>query len=74
LCENNEKNNKVQNNSLDNREKIVYDCLSLDPKTVEDIINATNFTVSEVISILFRLELNGYVRQVIRNHYIRQLI
>ena len=73
LCENNEKNNNVRDNLLDNREKIVYDCLSLDPKTVEDIINETNFTVSEVISILFRLELNGYVRQVIRNHYIRQM-
>ena len=74
LYENNEKNDNVLDNLLDNREKIVYDCLSLDPKTVEDIINETNFTVSEVISILFRLELNGYIRQVIRNHYIRQLL
>lgn len=71
LYENNEKNNNVLDNSLDNREKIVYDCLSLDPKTVEDIINETNYTVSEVISILFRLELNGYIKQVIRNHYIK---
>ncbi len=74
LFEKNEKNNNVQNNLLDNREKIVYDCLSLDPKTVEDIINETNFTVSEVISILFRLELNGYIRQVVRNHYIRKIL
>ena len=73
LCENKEKNHDIQDNLLDNREKIVYDCLSLDPKTIEDIINETNFTVSEVISILFRLELNGYVRQVVRNHYIKQL-
>ncbi len=74
LFENNEKNNNVQNNLLDNREKIVYDCLSLDPKTVEDIINETNFTVSEVISILFRLELNGYIRQAVRNHYIKNIL
>lgn len=74
LCENNEKNTNVLDNLLDNREKIVYDCLSLDPKTVDDVINETNFTVSEVISILFRLELNGYVRQVVRNHYIRQIL
>jgi len=73
LCENKEKNTKVLDNLLDNREKIVYDCLSLDPKTVEQILNETNFTVSEVIGILYRLELNGYIKQVVRNHYIRKI-
>jgi len=73
LCENKEKNTNVLDNLLDNREKIVYDCLSLDPKTVEQILNETNFTVSEVIGILYRLELNGYIKQVVRNHYIRKI-
>ena len=73
LYENNEKNNNLLDNLLDIREKMVYDCLSLDPKAVEEIINETNFAVSEVIGILYRLELNGYIKQVVRNHYIRQL-
>ena len=73
LYENNEKNINILDNLLDNREKIVYDCLSLDPKTVEEVINETNFAVSEVIGILYRLELNGYIKQVVKNHYIKKL-
>lgn len=73
LCENKEKIIDPRDNLLDNKEKMVYDCLSLDPKSVEEIINETNITTTEVISILFRLELSGYIRQIVRNHYIRQL-
>ena len=73
LYENKEKKANIMDNLLDNKENMVYDCLSLDPKSVEEVIMETNLTVSEVISILFRLELNGYIKQVIRNHYIKKL-
>ena len=55
---------------LDNKEKIVYDCLGLEPKYVEDIIRETNLSVSEGISILFRLELNGYIKQIVKDYYL----
>lgn len=74
LCEKKVKDMRKSEKLLDNKEKIVYDCLSLDPKNIEEIINITNFTVSEVISILFRLELNGYVSQIVKDYYIRRMI
>ena len=74
LCEQKVKNSLPSEKLLDNKEKVVYDCLSLDPKNIEEIINITNFTVSEVISILFRLELNGYVSQIVKDYYIRRMI
>lgn len=69
-----EKNLKITNNLyklLDNKEKIVYHCLSLEPKHIDEILRETNFTVSEGISILFRLELNGYIKQIVKDYYIK---
>ncbi len=73
LCENSENNHSFIDNLLDNREKMVYDCLSLDPKSIEEIINETNFTTTEVISILFRLVQKEYICQIEGNYYIKKL-
>lgn len=73
LSEKNEKEMCKSDKLLETKEKIVYDCLSLEPKSVEDIICETNLTVSECISILFRLELKGYVKQVVKDFYILSL-
>lgn len=70
LCEKKEKEIRKSEKLLDCKEKIVYDCLSLDPKTVEEIIYETNLSVSEGISILFRLELKGYAKKISNQHYI----
>ncbi|MDO4554044.1 MAG: DNA-processing protein DprA [Lachnospiraceae bacterium] len=72
-CEKNLKNTNKKDKLLDNKEKIVYDCLGLEPKYVEDILRETNLTVSEGISILFRLELNGYIEQIVKDYYIIRL-
>ena len=72
-CEKNLKNTNNLDKLLDNKEKIVYDCLGLEPKYVEDILRETNLTVSEGISILFRLELNGYIEQIVKDYYIVRL-
>lgn len=69
-CEKNLKNTINLDKLLDNKEKIVYDCLGLEPKYVEDIIRETNLSVSEGISILFRLELNGYIKQIVKDYYL----
>jgi DNA processing protein len=72
-CEKSFKNNNNLDKLLDNKEKIVYDCLGLEPKHIEDIIRETNLSVSESISILFRLELNGYIKQIVKDYYIIRL-
>lgn len=73
LCEKKAKNSLTEEKLLDKKEKVVYDCLSLDPKSIEEIINRTNYSVSDVISILFRLELNGYVSQIVKDYYIKTM-
>lgn len=68
-----EKNLNMKKNLIDalaNREKLVYDCLSLEPKYIDDITRECRMTLQETMSILFMLELNGYIKQVIQNYYI----
>lgn len=69
-CEKNLKNTNNLYKLLDNKEKIVYHCLSLEPRHINDILRETNLTVSEGINILFRLELNGYIKQIVKDYYI----
>lgn len=65
--------NKKENilNELAYNEKIVYSCLSLDAKHIDCIINETKLPVSELLSILFSLELKGYIKQIIKGYYIK---
>lgn len=58
---------------LEEYEKVVYSCVSLKPKYIDAIIKETNLPVSEVLSILFRLELNNYIKQIVKNYYILSL-
>lgn len=62
-CENNQK-------TLAKNERVVYSCLSLEPKYIDSIVNETKLSVQEVLSTLFELELAGYIRQVVSNYYI----
>lgn len=66
----NHKNNNNSDKLLDKKEKIVYDCLGLEPKYIEDVIRESGLSVTEGISILFRLELNGYVKQIVKDYFI----
>lgn len=69
-CEENLNIKKNLLDSLANREKLVYDCLSLEPKYIDNIAKECRMTLQETMSILFMLELNGYIKQVIQNYYI----
>ena len=51
--------------------KKVYATLSLEPKHLEQILEETQMLLSEVISILLKLEMNGFVRETTKNCYIR---
>ena len=56
-------------NFLANNQKVVYSCLDLEPKYAEDIALETNIPLSEVLSILLELELDGYIVQLSSNYY-----
>ena len=58
-------------NTLANNEKMVYSCLDLTPKYLEDIIQETELDYAQVIGILLDLELRGFVKQVSGNYYVK---
>jgi DNA processing protein len=62
------KENKIL---LETNEKLVYSCLGFEPKFIDTIIEETHLPVQEVLSVLFRLECKGSIKQVINHYYIK---
>ena len=56
---------------LEKKEKVVYSGLDLYPKDLENIALETGMNISEILEILIKLELKGYIREEGKNHYIR---
>lgn len=65
--------NKMKKNDifLDSNEKIVYASLSLVPKHLDEILRETNLLMSDVVSILLKLELDGFIKQPTQNYYMQ---
>lgn len=59
----------VKKISLANKEKLVYDCLRLEPKYVDYIVSECQLPVSEVLTILTMLEVKQYIIQEQKNYY-----
>ena len=55
---------------LETKEELLYSCLGLYPKSVEEILKETKLEVRQVMEILVSLELRGYIREISKNHYI----
>lgn len=68
-------NNETKNteNNLAQKEKMVYSVLGLEAKFIDEIIENTRLTVQETLSALFSLEIKGYVKQVVKNYYIKSI-
>lgn len=74
-----DKNNDIKENdkkvplALATEEKMVYDCIGLEPVTVDEIIFKTNSQVQTIQYILTMLEIKGYVTRLSGQKYIRAL-
>ncbi len=60
------KNKKV----LETPEKLVYSCLGLYPKNIEQIAEETKLSPRELVELLVSLELQGYAREISKNNYV----
>ena len=60
------KNKKV----LETPEKLVYSCLGLYPKNIEQIAEETKLSPRELVGLLGSLELQGYAREISKNNYV----
>ena len=56
---------------LERPENIVYSCLDLYPKGIQTLIEETGLNPRQVIKELTGLELEGKVKEISKNHYVR---
>lgn len=57
---------------LASREKIVYACLSLRPKHMEELQEETGIPFPELSGLLFDMEMKHYIKQPLKNYFIIQ--
>ncbi len=55
--------------ALERSENLVYSCLSLQAQNLGELCSQTKLSPAEVLRILTRLELEGYVKEVCKNCY-----
>ena len=56
---------------LETPENIVYSCLDLYPKGLDRLVNETNLAPRQIMRDLMDLELEGKVKEISKNHYVR---
>lgn len=61
------KNKKV----LESGENMVYSRLGLYPKNVSQLIEETSISANEMMESLVSLELEGYIKEISKNYYVR---
>ena len=72
--ENKMKKKKKEKIKLESGEILVYACLDLYAKNLEDIASEVPCSFSELLHILVSLELKGLVKEVSKNYYIKTLV
>ncbi|WAJ22280.1 DNA-processing protein DprA [Lacrimispora xylanolytica] len=60
-------------NGLAKKEKMVYSCLDLQPKNLEEIVSLSGLSVSECMGALLELEFNGLILQTSHQYYGKKL-
>ena len=56
---------------LESPEYMVYSCVGLYPKSVGQLTEETKLRPEEVLKLLVSLELQGYIREISKNYYIK---
>ncbi|MGL6174294.1 MAG: DNA-processing protein DprA [Cellulosilyticaceae bacterium] len=62
---------KLDCNLLDKVEIMVYDCLSWQPKEINELITNTGITSETINTILLKLEIKGLIQRLPGNRYLR---
>lgn len=64
-------NKKKTEIRLASKEEMVYSCVDLKPKHLDEIMKVTHLELAQIQEILVRLELMGLVTEPIKNYYAR---
>lgn len=71
-CENWKNNFQKNDNLLATKEKLVYSHLCLFPKTIDELVRETELPLQQILEILMELEMEGYAREIAKNHFVRE--
>ncbi len=64
---------KKNENALAKNEKIVYSCLDLQPRFIDQVVEESGLPLGECMTILLELELKGYVMQPTGHFYVKKI-
>lgn len=56
---------------LEKLERLVYSCVDLTPRSLEELMRNTGLSLGELIKILNKLREKGYISEVYKNYFIR---
>lgn len=70
--ENKDRNSDKYKKELETPENMVYSCLDLYPKGIQSIIEETHMSSREVMNELVSLEVEGKVKEISKNYYVRK--
>lgn len=65
-------NNNLINLPLEKSEKLVYSCVDLSPKSLDELLTESKLEFSKLVRILSVLQTKGYIKEVYKNYYITQ--
>ena len=59
--------------NTDQKVRLVYSVLNFEPKIVQEIIEETHLEPKETAEILMELELNGLIKEVGKDYYVKEV-
>lgn len=68
-----EKQENLKKLSLAKDESMVYSCLSLRPKSIEELLEQTRFPMPQLAGVLAVLIQKEYITEPVKNYYIRKI-
>ena len=72
LCRKTEIKPDKNKKTLESEDEWVYSCVGLYPKNVEHLVLETGLEIRKLMRVLVSLELQGYIKEVSKNYYIRR--
>lgn len=73
LHKKNHKKNKNPRNPLETKEKLLYSCVDLHPRSLQEIVSEVKLPVQEVMALLSVLEMKGFIEEPMKNYYVRNM-
>ncbi len=64
---------KIENLLLEKEERLVYSCVDLRPRNVEELLQKTKLPMPVLAQILAQLQQKGVITETFKNYYIRQI-